>query len=272
MAAPYEPMGPRLDVSQVPDEHAYGAPRRTALPVHSSSRGGGGLGTVLSLIAMVLALLGLGMALWAVTALPERVPGPLPSPDVVAGGTGERVAKLEKDVSNLMLRLVTLEKELEAVRGRAGAVTKLTEVAAKVAALQERLDALAPGHRPAPRTEAPAAAPPARRPEPPKPAPRAEARPEVRPEAKAAPAKPPAKPAAKPAAESPVSAQVKAVAEAAAESGSPKKHKVVYVVKRGDTLFTVAQRYKVTMKDLQRWNDLKPGQPIHLDQRLEIYQ
>ncbi|CAO0819741.1 LysM peptidoglycan-binding domain-containing protein [Desulfarculales bacterium] len=210
---------------------------------------------MLAIIAMVLALVGLGMALWTITALPERVPGPLPSPDVVAGGTGERVAKLEKDVSNLMLRLVTLEKELEAVKGRAGAVTKLTEVAAKVAALQERLDALAPGHRPAPRAEASVPSTPVKKPEPPKPAPRSEAQ-----------------PTAKPTAESPVRSQVKAVAEEAAEASFPKKQKAVYTVKRGDTLFTVAQRYKVTMKDLQRWNDLKPGQPLQLDQRLEIFQ
>jgi hypothetical protein len=276
MAAPYEPMGPRLDVSQEPDEPAYVSQRRPLQPPRSSGRGGGGgLGTVLALIAMVLALLGLGMALWAVTALPERVPGPLPSPDVVAGGTAERVAKLEKDVSSLMLRLVTLEKELEAVRGRAGAVTKLTELSAKVAALQERLDALAPGHRPAPKSEAASAAPPAKKPEAPKPAPRPEARPEARSEARPETrpeAKAPPKPVAKPAAESPVKSQVKAVAEEAAEAGSPKKHKVVYVVKRGDTLFTVASRYKVSMKDIQRWNDLKPGQPIQIDQRLEIYQ
>lgn len=279
MAQPYEPMGPRLDISQEPEEPAFASPRRAPLPVRPSGRGGGALGTVLAVIAMVLALLGLGMALWAVTALPERVPGPLPSPDVVAGGTGERVAKLEKDVSGLMLRLVTLEKELEAVRGRAGAITKLTELSAKVAALQERLDALAPGHRPAPRSEAPAV----------KATPRPEVRPEVRPEAKVPPKpaakaapEPPAKPAAKAApepapkpaakAESGVRAQVKAVAEEAAESGSPRKNKVVYTVKRGDTLFTVAQRFKVKIEDIKRWNNLKPGQPIQLDQRLEIYQ
>jgi membrane-bound lytic murein transglycosylase D len=64
---------------------------------------------------------------------------------------------------------------------------------------------------------------------------------------------------------------VRAVAEEAAEEGSPKKAKEVYIVRRGDTLFTVAQRYKVSLKDIQRWNDLKPGQPIQLDQRLVIY-
>ncbi|MBI5523609.1 MAG: LysM peptidoglycan-binding domain-containing protein [Desulfarculus sp.] len=274
MASPYEPMGPRLDISQEPEEPPFATPRRASLPARPPGRGGGALGTVLAVIAMVLSLLGLGMALWTVTALPERVPGPLPSPDVVAGGTGERVAKLEKDVSGLMLRLVTLEKELEALRGRAGAITKLTELSAKVAALQERLDALAPGHRPAPRSEAPAA--PAVKAAP-RPEARAEARAEARPETKAPP-KPAAKaapePAPKPAAkaESGVRAQVKAVAEEVAESGSPKKNKVVYTVKRGDTLFTVAQRFKVSMKDIQRWNDLKPGQPIQIDQRLDIYQ
>lgn len=278
MAQPYEPMGPRLDISQEPEEPPFATPRRASQPGRPAGRGGGGLGTVLAVIAMVLSLLGLGMALWTVTALPERVPGPLPSPDVVAGGTGERVAKLEKDVSGLMLRLVTLEKELEALRGRAGAITKLTELSAKVAALQERLDALAPGHRPAPRSEAPAApaVKAASRPEA-RPEARAEGRPEARPEAKAppkpaakAPPEPPAKPAAK--AETGVRAQVRAVAEEAAETGSPKKNKVLYTVKRGDTLFTVAQRFKVNMKDIQRWNDLKPGQPIQIDQRLEIYQ
>ncbi|MCA1987774.1 MAG: LysM peptidoglycan-binding domain-containing protein [Desulfarculus sp.] len=42
-------------------------------------------------------------------------------------------------------------------------------------------------------------------------------------------------------------------------------------MRRGDTLFTVAQRYDVSMKDIMRWNDLKQGEAIKIDQKLVIY-
>ncbi|MFH1060824.1 MAG: LysM domain-containing protein [Pseudomonadota bacterium] len=240
MANSQDSMGPRIDISQEPPDTGYTSGRAATPPFHRPSGGGSGSGgRVWGLVALAVALLALGVGFWAVMAMPESIPGPMPSADVVLGGTAERVAKLEKDVSSLMLRLVTLEKELEAVRARAGAVTKLVELNVKVQALQERLDGL--GARPAPRvhSEEPAA----------KPAPKPEPKPAAKPEVKAAP-----KPAAERPAEEPA-----------------KKTKHTYTVRRGDTLFTVAQRYDVSMKDVMRWNDLKAGEPIKIDQKLVIY-
>ncbi|MFZ5586578.1 MAG: LysM peptidoglycan-binding domain-containing protein [Thermodesulfobacteriota bacterium] len=241
MANRLDSMGPRIDISQEPPDTGYTSGRATPPPSYRGGDSGGG--RLWGLSALAVGLIALGVGFWAVMAMPERIPGPLPSADVVPGGTAERVAKLEKDVSGLMLRLVTLEKELEAVRARAGAVNKLVELNVKVQALQERLDGL--GARPAPR--APAA---------PAPAPAAE--------------EPAAKPEAKPAAKPEVKTAPKAAAEKPAEDPA-KKTKHTYTVRRGDTLFMVAQRYDVSMKDVMRWNDLKAGEPIKVDQKLVIY-
>lgn len=243
MANRLDSMGPRIDISQEPPDTGYPGGGVTPPPLRPASGGGGG--RLWGLIALAVSLVGLGVGFWAVMAMPEGVPGPMPSADVVPGGTAERVAKLEKDVGGLMLRLVTLEKELEAVRARAGAVTKLTELNVKVQALQERLDGL--GARPAPRPHA-AEEPAAPRLEP-KAAPKPEPKPAPKPEVKAAP-KPPAE---------------------KADEEPAKKTKHLYTVRRGDTLFTVAQRYDVSMKDVMRWNDLKAGEPIKIDQKLVIY-
>jgi len=251
MTSNQDGMGPRFDIRPEPPEPGLGGGRPGLSPAGSapyrpSSSGGSG-GRLLGGLGLAVAVIALLVAVFGLVSAPEPVPGPLPSPDVVMGGTAERVAKLEKDVSTLMLRLVTLEKELEAVRGRAGAVTKLTELNVKVQALQERLDGL--GARPAPRAPAaPAEEPPAR--------------PAPKPEVKAAPPKPaPAKVEPKPTAKAP----------ATEEDDGAKKTKQVYTVRRGDTLFTVAQRYDVSMKDVMRWNDLKQGEPIKIDQKLVIY-
>ena len=255
MTSNQDGMGPRFDIRPEPPEPGLGggrpgpSPAGTA-PYRPGSSGGSG-GRLLGVLGLLVAVVALLVAIFGLVSAPEPVPGPLPSPDVVMGGTAERVAKLEKDVSSLMLRLVTLEKELEAVRGRAGAITKLTELNVKVQALQERLDGL--GARPAPR------APAAQVEEPP-------ARPAPKPEAKAAPPKPEPKPA--PAKVEPKPA---AKAPAAEDDDGAKKTKHLYTVRRGDTLFTVAQRYDVSMKDVMRWNDLKQGEPIKIDQKLVIY-
>jgi membrane-bound lytic murein transglycosylase D len=54
-------------------------------------------------------------------------------------------------------------------------------------------------------------------------------------------------------------------ARAAADKGT-----VQYVVRRGDSLWSIAQKYKVKVNDLQNWNDLgsntvlQPGQSIKI--------
>ncbi|MCK9410150.1 MAG: LysM peptidoglycan-binding domain-containing protein, partial [Bacteroidetes bacterium] len=42
-----------------------------------------------------------------------------------------------------------------------------------------------------------------------------------------------------------------------------------YVVKRGDTLETIAERYNVSIAALKRWNDLKSSR-IVIGQKLKI--
>lgn len=250
MASNLDGMGPRFDIRPEPPEPGLGGGRpgpSPTIPYRPSSSTGGSGGRLLAGLGLAVAVIALAVAIFGLVSTPEPVPGPLPSPDVVMGGTAERVAKLEKDVSSLMLRLVTLEKELEAVRGRAGAITKLTELNVKVQALQERLDGL--GARPAPR--APAAQQVEEAPV------RPASKPEPKPEAKPAPPKPEPKPAAK--------------APVAEDGDEARKSKQIYTVRRGDTLFTVAQRYDVSMKDIMRWNDLKQGEAIKVDQKLVIY-
>ncbi len=246
----YEDMGPRIDLGAEPEEPGYPPPggtgRRSSPPPPPAggrpSPGSGGRGLILACLGV--ALLALVLAVWDLVDRPEPVSGPPLSSDVVPGGAAERVAKLEKDVSQLMLRLVTLEKELQSLANKAGTVSQLTELTSKVAALQDRLDTLAvearlaslsrrKGQPTAPKTEAAK----------PQTAPQAATR--TAPQAAAQKAKPASKRAA--------------------------RKKLTYTVRRGDTLFTVAQRYKVRMKDLMSWNNIKRGDVLKIGEKLVIY-
>lgn len=46
---------------------------------------------------------------------------------------------------------------------------------------------------------------------------------------------------------------------------------VVHRVKRGDTLWGIAQRYKVGVRQLQRWNELASRDILHLGQKITVY-
>ncbi|MCF8033280.1 MAG: LysM peptidoglycan-binding domain-containing protein [Desulfarculaceae bacterium] len=230
MLSSYDDMGPRVDLGGDPPHPGAspGQPRRTVtpqapvLPPKQAKNGPGALG----LVSLMLSLLALAVAIWVLLSQPEMIPPPPVSPSVVPGATAERVAKMEKDVQDLMLRMVTLDKELKAVASKAGSVTKLTQLSNRVAALQDRLDALTVDKKISSlENKSKPGAP-----------------------AKAAPAKPAAKKAAK----------------------APERSKQVYTVRRGDTLFTVAQRYKVTMRDLKQWNNLRSN-VIMVGQKLVIY-
>ncbi len=237
----YDDMGPRIDLCQDQGPQSYPRPKASGTasrPPKAKPSGGG-----LSVLALVVAFLALVLGAWALFSTPEQPAAPPLSADVVPGGTGERVAKLEKDVGQLMLRLVTLEKELETVRAKAGSVNQIAQLTAKVQALQERLDNAElerkmAGLKQQPKPQAESKL---------KPEPKVQAKPQAKPEAKPAPKAQP-KPAAK--------------AEAS---------KKVYTVRRGDTLFTVAQRYQVRMRDLMKWNNIKRGDVLKVGQKLVIY-
>ena len=240
--AEYQNMGPSIDLGTPPEEEPYRSPGKGPRPPAGTPSSGGF--SWLALISLLISLGALGMALWGLMAAPEPLP-PNPSQEAAAGATVERVAKLEKDVGQLILRMVTLEKELQAVGNKAGSITKLSELSASVAALQERLDAAALNSRlnalenkrsePDQATPAPAK-PQVQAPQPPAPQPKAQA--------------PPAKP----------------------EPGaSPAKKQQVYTVKRGDTLYTVSVRYKVRMADILKWNKMKKGDVLKVGQKLVLY-
>lgn len=234
-------MGPRIDMGGAgggPEEDQISTARRrvreAAVPTSRPAPSGRGP-VVLAVAALVVALLALGYAWFNSSIGSEPPPMPQPGPGVVPGATAERVAKLDKDVRDLILEVLaikkqvaSMEKQLYSVRSKAGAVTKLTELSAKVAALQDRIRAMEGGGKAAD-PPAPAAA----RPAPPAPAPAA----------------------AKPAAGDP----------------EPQVKKRSYKVQRGDTLWVVAQRYRVKTSDLRRWNKLERDAVIKVGQTLIIY-
>lgn len=246
MISSYDDMGPRIDLGGEPPASGQAAgnwnptPPRTpgaapTIPGPAPKSGPGALG----LVSLMISLLALAVAMWAILSQPEMIPPPPMSSSVVPGATAERVAKLEKDVGDLMLRMVTLEKEIKAVASKAGSVTKLTEISNRMAGLQDRLDALTLERKIAGLEKKAPTAPP---------------------QEKTAPA-PAAAPAAAPAPEAPKAE------EPARQEERPKQ---IYTVRRGDTLFTIAQRYKVTMRDLKAWNSLKSNM-VMVGQKLVIY-
>ena len=222
--------GPRIDLGHEPEDPGYDLPETGAPTAGHPSPAPPAGGRGLALAGLVLALLALALGVFALTRQPEPQPLPPIASETVPGGTGERVAKLEKDVYQLILRMVSLEKQLQAVAGKSGSITKLTELNAKVAALQDRLDALALEKRMADlgKRQPPA---PADKPQV-KPAPRVKQKPKPKP---------------------------------------PARKKLVYTVRRGDTLFTVAQRYKVRMSQLMKWNNIKRGHVLKVGEKLVIY-
>jgi LysM repeat protein len=72
------------------------------------------------------------------------------------------------------------------------------------------------------------------------------------------------KPDSKPKATKTVSKQTK-------EKPNNNSKKFVYTVRKGDTLFTVARRYKVRMSQLKKWNNLKRGHVLKVNEKLVIY-
>ena len=173
------------------------------------------------------------------TAQPQPETGVSPG----AAAAAERVRKLEQDVQNLMLTLNDLQGEVANIRSKAGAVNKVAELSAAVAALQHRIDRL---------------------------------------DDKAyesavnslAKSKQKAQPEPKPAAQEPKpKAQVKAAPpkKVAPKAAKPTKKKHTYKIKPGESLFAIAARYKVSVNDLKKWNNIKKSGRILAGQNLVIW-
>ncbi len=55
------------------------------------------------------------------------------------------------------------------------------------------------------------------------------------------------------------------------ENTKPKEQKQIYVVKRGESITGIAEKLKIPVSDILRWNGLNYNKPIHVGQRLVIY-
>jgi membrane-bound lytic murein transglycosylase D len=63
-------------------------------------------------------------------------------------------------------------------------------------------------------------------------------------------------------------AVVHAVADASAES--ERRNRIIYQVKKGDTLSSIARVFRTTVSSLKNWNSI-PGTQIRVGERLTIY-
>jgi LysM repeat protein len=219
----------------------------------------------LVVVALVVALAALGLGLFNGRA--PTVERETFNIETVPGATAERVAKLEKDVSSLMLKIVTLEKDLEAIKNRSWSPARLNEISNKLNALQTQVESLASAAQLLRQTAAPAEA--AHNPaasstartagQGSSPTSAAVASEQIEDRAGSKP--------------DPVSTTMAAPGSqsrpaASAPSGQPR---ATYTVQRGDTLFSVAQRYQVTTRDLMEWNNMGPDDMLKTGKTLVIY-
>ncbi|MBA4391915.1 MAG: hypothetical protein C0407_00015 [Desulfobacca sp.] len=54
------------------------------------------------------------------------------------------------------------------------------------------------------------------------------------------------------------------------KKASPGKEKIRYIVKKGETLRTIAKKFKVSWEDLARWNKLDKNKPVRVGETLVI--
>lgn len=64
-------------------------------------------------------------------------------------------------------------------------------------------------------------------------------------------------------------AEISALKRTATQNTAPEPRKAVYVVKRGDTLFSIAQRHNLSVSDITSWNNLSGGR-VTPNQRLTL--
>ena len=284
------------------DEGYYDAPppeREAVAMAAAAPAAQRGLSRLVSWLALLVALLAVGMNLFFTPSPATMAPDALEVMDgAVPGATAERVAKLEKDVSSLLLKMVSLEKDLESLQNRNLTPAKVTELTNKMVALQNQLNDLnarvgsrsstsssstsatggnnaaasSPG-QPAGRTAAA---------QPDKPATSSSAATAV--------ATGPAAQSGQGGGQSVAGSQVEDRAgskpdplatrmagtanPAATPSGSNQpagRPRASYTVVAGDTLFGIAQRYKVTTSQLMAWNNMKDSDVIKPGKVLVIY-
>src|SRR5690606_35678663 len=52
---------------------------------------------------------------------------------------------------------------------------------------------------------------------------------------------------------------------------STEQHKVIYQIQPGDTLHTIARRFKLSMQKILEWNSVKDASYIHPGQKLTLF-
>jgi LysM repeat protein len=214
----------------------------------------------------------LGLNLFFTPSPATVAPDALEAADgAVPGATAERVAKLEKDVSSLLLKMVSLEKDMETLQNRNLTPAKVTELTNKMVALQSQLNNL--NARVGSRSSSSGSSSAAGQPD--KPATSSTS-------STTAAASQSAQPVASSQVEDragdkpdPLATRMGGTTNpAAAPSGANQpvgQPRATYTVMAGDTLFGIAQRYKVTTNQLMTWNNMKDTDVLKPGKVLNIY-
>lgn len=273
-------VGEEQRFSEQQDRRAYQQPLYDNEPAHApggvmiSAPAKPGLNRWLGWLALAVALLALIVSLTMGRMQSANQATLQMDSELVPGATQERVAKLEKDVSSLLLKAVTLEKDLEAIKNRSWNPAALGETNNKISALQKqvkelesKLASLGGAQRSASAAANTATTATSTTSQTPPPA------------SSAATTSSTASPNAGnvPVANSEVQARAGdkpdplATRMGETSTNSQRQPRDTYKVQRGDTLFSVAQRYQVTTKDLLQWNNMQPDEVLKAGRTLIIY-
>ena len=58
---------------------------------------------------------------------------------------------------------------------------------------------------------------------------------------------------------------------AAATAGQPAQDPIAYIVRKGDSLSEIAKKFRVTLKELLAWNNLRKSDTIYPRQKITVY-